>query len=192
MKVEIRFFANDEKNPCKDSEVARVYRDDFVSPWMVYGTDEVKQYLSAFSTGPGCRVNLHITFNWSNAKKCDYFVLTAKNIVSENNSVYDKNLEVTNKLPVHHITKFGEFTIRNTVFVNRIKSGGNRIWSMEFFEAFIAPAPLVDDMEREFSGFKVGNVLNYKTEDELPDWRLFYADIWLPKLNEDASTYLKN
>lgn len=192
MKIEVRFFPNDRGKICDDPEIANFLAIKYASPWLVWGKEKADRYVQAFAKGAGCEMRLNFNLTWGNAKKYDYFLLTSKHVACENDKVYRANLEYNETLPTHHKTIFGSFKIRNKVFVDKIKALEDRIWSMEFCEAFIAREELVLEMLATFSGIEKAEVMHYRSQNPIDDWLSFNSKYWLPQLKEDETTYVKN
>ena len=191
LRVQVRFFANDQLSPCDDPEIANVIKTEFCSPWLIWGTDKVGPYLRAFETGAGCAMRLHFSLTWAQARKHDYFILTPKHVIRETDNVYQANNDYADSLPDHHVTEFGNFKVRDKLFVDKIKPYDNRIWSMEYCEGFIAREPIIAETLARFSGAHEAEVLHCRTREVVPDWAAFYSETWLPRLVQDQTTFSK-
>lgn len=191
LRVKVRFFANDAQNPCDDPEIAEVLVREFCSPWLVWGTEKVHRYLREFATGAGCEMRLHFDLTWAKARQYDYFILRPKHVVRESTKVAAANMDYVDSQPDHHVTEFGNFKVRDKLFVDKLKPFDNRIWSMEFCEGFIAREPLVAETLARFSGVHEAQVLHYRTRKVIPGWAALYSTDWLPALVQDETTYAK-
>lgn len=190
LRVRVRFFGNDQQRACDDPEIAKVIARDMCSPWLIWGTEKANRHVQAFANGAGCEMRLHFDLSWAQARQHDFFVLTAKHVIRESHTVAVANTDCADTLPVHHVTEFGAFKVRDKLFVHKIKPYDDRIWSMEFCEGFIARNELADETLKRFSGTHEAQVLHHKTQDAIPGWKAWYSAQWLPRLIQDETTHV--
>ncbi|MDJ0760932.1 MAG: hypothetical protein QNJ19_16175 [Woeseiaceae bacterium] len=190
MRVQVRFFGNDQRRACKDPEIAEIIARDMCSPWLVWGTAKAERYVKAFETGAGCEMRTHFDLTWPQARKYDFQVLTPKHVINESHTVAAANRDYADTLPIHHETDFGSFKVRDKLFVDKIKPYSDRIWSMEYCEGFIASEVIADRMLANFTGIQEARVLHHRTHDPLPGWKAWFSDQWLSRLVADETNYL--
>lgn len=190
MKVKVSFSANDRNNICENPEVASVIAQKFASPWLPWGKEKSESYIEAFAKGAGCKVRLHFDFSLIEAQKYDYFVLSSRHVVSETEKVANKNMDYADSLQGKNIKPYGNFKIREKVFVDKIKPSESRIWSMEFCEAYIVEDHILEGMNNNFTGISKAELLHYKTEEKIKGWSSFYSESLLPEIFQDETTFV--
>lgn len=164
--------------------------DGLATKAMPWGSPQAKKCMELFSGLGGFDVRITFSFTPKQCSHYTHFILTPKFIYQELDSVFQRNLDHYDSLPVHHEDPYGRYKVVESVFINKIKARQDRMWALEQFESYFISPEYLKTMLHQFSGFKHVEVKDYKTEAVSDQWSSFCSDTWLPSFDMNQTCEL--